>query len=143
MPAHPSVSYSWPLDGQPTVTRSFEKPPGPYAPGHRGVDLTAEPGSVARAAGAGIVTFAGMVAGRGVVTVTHPNGLRTTYEPISVSVDEGHVVAAGAALGAVNAGHAHCPAAACLHWGARHGNTYLDPLSLLGIARVRLLPLTS
>ncbi len=30
----------WPLDPEPDVTRGFEPPPGPWAAGHRGVDLT-------------------------------------------------------------------------------------------------------
>jgi hypothetical protein len=40
----------------------------------------------------------------------------------------------------VDAGHPGCPAAACLHWGLRRGEVYLDPMLLLGF-RVRLLPL--
>jgi len=31
--------------------------------------------------------------------------------------------------------------AACLHWGLLQGDVYLDPLALLGLGRVRLLPL--
>jgi hypothetical protein len=30
--------------------------------------------------------------------------------------------------------------AACLHWGLRSGALYLDPLILLGLGPVRLLP---
>ena len=37
-------------------------------------------------------------------------------------------------------GHAGCTAEACLHWGLRRGEVYLDPLSLLRPPRVRLLP---
>jgi murein DD-endopeptidase MepM/ murein hydrolase activator NlpD len=47
----------------------------------------------------------------------------------------------GDLLGMLSAGHAGCAAAACLHWGLRRGETYLDPLSLLRPPRVRLLPL--
>jgi murein DD-endopeptidase MepM/ murein hydrolase activator NlpD len=94
-----------------------------------------------RAAGAGTVAFAGSVAGRGVVSIDHPNGLRTTYEPVDVAITAGTAVGRGTQVGALVAGHAGCPAAACLHWGLRRGDTYLDPLLLLGFARVRLLPL--
>jgi murein DD-endopeptidase MepM/ murein hydrolase activator NlpD len=105
------------------------------------VDLAAPPGSLIRAAGPGTVIYAGVIAGRGVVSVAHPGGLRTTYEPVTSALRPGDAVAAGAPLGRLDAGHPGCPAAACLHWGLRQGNRYLDPLALLGLGRVRLLPL--
>jgi murein DD-endopeptidase MepM/ murein hydrolase activator NlpD len=76
-----------------------------------------------------------------VVSVQHGNGLRTTYEPVEPVVAAGEVVAAGAPIGVLVAGHAGCPAPACLHWGLRRGEVYLDPLALLGFGRMRLLPL--
>lgn len=128
-----------PLPG-PEVTRSFEPPGSPYGPGHRGVDLAAAPGAVVVAAGDGVVAFAGAVAGRTVVSIDHPGGLRTTYEPVDPSVGAGQRVARGSPIGTLAAGHAGCPAAACLHWGLRRGETYLDPLQLLAPPRIRLLP---
>lgn len=133
--------FRWPLGPPTTVTRRFEPPPHPYAAGHRGADLLGAAGAQVRSAGPGVVAFAGMVAGRPVVSVSHPGGLRTTYEPVEPSVRAGTVVSAGTPLGVLVPGHAGCPAAACLHWGLRSGDTYLDPLSLLGRGRVRLLPL--
>ena len=35
----------------------------------------------------------------------------------------------------------HCAPATCLHWGVLRGETYLDPLVLVGAVRVMLLPL--
>jgi murein DD-endopeptidase MepM/ murein hydrolase activator NlpD len=133
--------FHWPLDPPVTVTRRFEPPPDPYKAGHRGADLLGAAGAQVRSAGPGVVAFAGMVAGRPVISVSHPGGLRTTYEPVDPSVRAGTVVAAGSPLGALRPGHPGCPAAACLHWGLRTGDTYLDPLSLLRHGRVRLLPL--
>jgi murein DD-endopeptidase MepM/ murein hydrolase activator NlpD len=87
------------------------------------------------------VTFAGNVAGRGVVAVGHQGGLRTTYEPVSPGVRAGDRVLAGAVLGVLAVGQ-HCPRS-CLHWGALRGDTYLDPLTLLRPpAPPVLLPLT-
>ena len=137
----PAASWSWPLAGPPPVTRAFDLPAGPFGPGHRGVDLATVPGSVVLAAGDGVVAFAGMVAGRPVVSIDHAGGLRTTYEPVDPSVAAGQAVARGSPVGTVLAGHAGCPAAACLHWGLRRGETYLDPMTLLRPARVRLLPM--
>jgi murein DD-endopeptidase MepM/ murein hydrolase activator NlpD len=121
--------------------RSFDPPPQPWLAGHRGVDLAAPVASTVHAAGAGTVVYAGRLAGRGVVSVAHPGGLRTTYEPVTTALRIGDPVAAGQLIGALEAGHPGCPAPACLHWGLRRGEGYLDPLALLGLGRVRLLPL--
>ncbi|MFG1800176.1 murein hydrolase activator EnvC family protein [Micromonospora carbonacea] len=134
-------AFGWPLDGVPRPARRFEPPPQPWLPGHRGVDLIAEPGAVVRAAGPGVVLHAGQVAGRPVITVGHSAGLRTTYEPVTPGVRVGDRVAAGASLGRLEPGHAGCPDRACLHWGLRRGEEYLDPTALLGLGPVRLLPL--
>ena len=146
----PAPVFRWPLDGPPRPVRRFDPPPLPWLPGHRGVDLAAAPGATVRAAGAGTVLFAGMVAGRPVVTVGHPGGLRTTYEPVHPEVHPGDVVALGAPLGVLLGGHPGCPTAGvstpiggCLHWGARRDREYLDPLALLGLGPVRLLPVTA
>jgi murein DD-endopeptidase MepM/ murein hydrolase activator NlpD len=144
-PAGPDVpgplTFRWPLAGTPTVTRPFQPPPRPWLPGHRGVDLAASAGETVFAAGPGVVAFAGSVAGTGVVSIDHPNGLRTTYEPLLPLVHAGQPVDAGRPIGTSLPGHPGCPVAACLHWGLRRGAAYLDPLLLLRAGRVRLLPL--
>lgn len=137
----PGTAWTWPLAGLPTVVRGFSPPPRPWLAGHRGVDLAGDVGQPVRATGAGVIAFAGLVAGRGVVSVEHAAGLRTTYEPVSVLVEMGQPVLAGEPLGALDAGHPGCPVAACLHWGLRRGELYLDPLLLMRPARVRLKPL--
>jgi len=134
-----SERFGWPLAPPHPVVRAFEEPSSPYGPGHRGVDLGGVPGAPVLSAGAGVVVFAGPLAGRGVVSVDHPNGLRTTYEPLTPAVAPGRRVAAGAVLGRLRAGHRGCPSA-CLHWGVRRGEQYLDPLSLVATGHVRLLP---
>jgi murein DD-endopeptidase MepM/ murein hydrolase activator NlpD len=137
--------WSAPLDGELRVTRRFDPPPDPYGAGHRGVDLAGAPGAPVLAAGDGVVVFAGRVAGRPVVSIDHPGGLRTTYEPVEPSVAAGLPVARGSPIGRLVGGHVGCPVAACLHWGLRRGHAYLDayldPLRLLRPVRVRLLPL--
>jgi hypothetical protein len=136
-----AAAWRWPLDGQPRVTRGFDPPDTPYGAGHRGVDLAGVPGEAVRAAGAGRIGFAGILAGRGVVTVLHSGGLKTTYEPVRAAVRAGQVVVIGQLIGRLQPGHAGCPVDACLHWGLLRGERYLDPLSLLGAGHVRLLPL--
>ncbi|WP_277500331.1 MULTISPECIES: M23 family metallopeptidase [unclassified Nocardioides] len=131
---------TWPLAPQPEVVRTFDPPENPYGAGHRGVDLLGRPGQTVVAALPGRVSFAGPLAGRGVVVVDH-GATRTTYEPVTASVAVGDEVAAGAPLGTLVAAGSHCRPRACLHWGWREGDTYLDPLLLVGAGPVRLVPL--
>lgn len=133
--------FAWPLHPEPPVLRPFEPPEDPYGPGHRGVDLGADPGQPVLAAGAGVVVFAGRLAERGVVSIDH-DALRTTYEPVRPSVKVGDQVYGGQRIGIVAAGHADCPGT-CLHWGVRRGNPpeYLNPLELVGErSEIRLKP---
>lgn len=125
----------WPLSPDPAVTRVFDAPRPNWQSGHRGVDLAGTPGQPVYAAADGVVVFAGELAGRPLVSVQHPGGLRTSYEPVRAAVRPGQRVTAGAALGVLQRGHAGCPVAACLHWGAMWGPAaradYVDPLGLL------------
>lgn len=126
------TAFIWPLSGTPSVLHRFAPGPHPWSPGHRGVDLGGSGDEPVLAAGAGTVSFAGMIAGRGVVAVRHPNGIRTTYEPVSPTVTAGQVVAPGQRIATLSiAVPGHCGADPCLHWGALAGERYLDPLSLL------------
>ncbi len=153
----PGRRFGWPLSGSPTVVRAFHPPAVRYGPGHRGVDLASAVGAAVLAAGAGTVVFAGIVAGHGVVSVDHPGGLRTTYEPVSPTVTAGDRVVRGQRIGTVQPGHLGCPVTVCLHWGVlrspdqggaedsqqdtEQDRRYLDPLRLLAGTRVRLLPI--
>ncbi|MFF0382041.1 peptidoglycan DD-metalloendopeptidase family protein [Streptomyces sp. NPDC004286] len=141
----PAPARVWPVGSRPAVLRGWEPPATVYAAGHRGVDLAATPGAPVRAVAAGRVSFAGRVAGRGVVAVALAGtSLRTTYEPVRAEVKQGAEVWAGEVVGTVEGTGSHCPAT-CVHWGLLDGKTYLNPLSLLppwllGRGPSRLLP---
>jgi murein DD-endopeptidase MepM/ murein hydrolase activator NlpD len=138
----------WPIP-QATVITAFE-PSQPYGPGHRGVDLAAAPGQSILAALAGRVTVAGFVAGRPLIVIEHGDGLRTTYLPVAATVSVGDHVERGEPIGVLAtpdreglAGAlSHCTGMTCLHWGARVGERYIDPRSLLGLTQgpIVLLP---
>ena len=107
------------------VVARFEAPTR-YGAGHRGVDLAAPPGTPVRAAAAGRVAFAGRVVGATWVTVDHGT-LRTTVGPLAVvRVRAGDRVAAGTVLGASARAHGRD----AVHWSARRGDSYVDPLAL-------------
>src|SRR5665647_1774024 len=136
-PGRPSLPPgSKPILGA-VITR-FDPPDVRWGAGHRGVDLASSPGEIVSAAADGMVTYAGVLAGRGVVVVDHGT-VRTTYEPVAATVAVGDVVSRGQPIGRLEAGHASCPGTTCLHWGLREGVGYLDPLLLLGPS-IRLLP---
>ena len=121
-----------------SVLARFDPPDIRWGPGHLGVDLAGRAGETVVAAADGVVTFAEVLAGRGVVVVDHGT-VRTTYEPVAAGVLVGEAVGRGHSIGRLEAGHPSCAGTTCLHWGLRAGDTYLDPLLLLGGA-VRLLP---
>ncbi|MFF4359697.1 M23 family metallopeptidase [Streptomyces sp. NPDC001604] len=130
-PPVPAVGRAWPVGTRPTVLRGWEPPATVYGRGHRGVDLAAPAGSPVRAVAAGRVSFAGRVAGRGVISVQlTATNLRTTYEPVTASVQKGDEVTPGEVVGTVEPGSGHCTVT-CVHWGLLRGDTYLNPLSLL------------
>ncbi|MEV6114171.1 M23 family metallopeptidase [Streptomyces sp. NPDC052109] len=127
----PAVARTWPVGIRPWVTRGWEPPATVYGPAHRGADLAAPAGSPVRAVAPGRVSFAGRVAGHGVVSVELTGtDLRTTYEPVRPSVRRGAEVKTGEVVGTLEPTRFHCPVT-CLHWGLRRGKAYLDPLSLL------------
>ena len=131
----------WPLEPRPEVVARFDPPETRWGFGHRGVDLVGRVGQPVHAALAGRVSFAGTLAGRGVVVVDH-GATRTTYEPVAASVSVSDAVTAGAVIGRLELFGSHCFPRSCLHWGLIEGpEHYLDPLTLVGAGPVRLLPL--
>ncbi|MHA6800835.1 M23 family metallopeptidase [Bounagaea algeriensis] len=148
-----STAFDWPLQ-PPRPARPFDPPTTEYGPGHRGVDLAGTTGQPVLAAADGHVAFAGPVADRGIVSLEHAGGLRSTYEPLVPEVAAGEPVARGERIGRLAPGHPDCPPAptaaahaplpqterACLHWGVRRGETYLDPMRLVHHVTIRLLP---
>ena len=128
--AEAAVTYRPPVDAP--VTDTFRLPDGPYGAGNRGLEYATVPGTPVRAIGAGLVVFAGPVAGNRAVTVLHPDGLRSSYSYLAeITVAVGAHVAIGQTLGT---------AGERLHLGVRSGGTYLDPAALFTTTGVHLVP---
>ncbi|WP_394250115.1 M23 family metallopeptidase [Arthrobacter pityocampae] len=153
-PAPYVPEWSWPLGPVPQVLRPFEKPPQKWKRGHRGVDLA---GAGVGGAGVGrsvrvlspadgIVSFAGTVVDRGVLSIDHGDGRVSSFEPVSTDLSRGEHVAAGQVVATLaplpdGTGRGHC-AQPCLHWGVRRDGEYVDPLSFVTDRRPSvLLPL--
>ena len=139
-PAQAAKTWAWPMKSV-RLSAGFDRPAQNWLPGHRGVDLVGKAGEQVLAAGSGLVTYAGLVAGKGVVVIRH-GSLRTTYEPVAALVTAGSKVRVGDVIGTLAEGESHCSTQAtvsCLHWGLLRGEKYLNPLSLVQ-KQVRLLP---
>ena len=137
-------------ESKPRVLRPFEKPAQRWSAGHRGVDL-AVPENDRRvyAPAPGKVVFSGTVVNRKVLVLAHPDGRRSTFEPMDEALPVGTTVAAGEVIGtvAVTASdnserpYRRC-STPCLYWGVRQGGArgdgsgkaaeYINPMSLLG-----------
>lgn len=133
-----AAGWVWPMR-EFRIDRPFVAPAHDYGPGHRGIDVRAPASLEVRAPAAGIIAFSGQVAGRGILTIDHGDGLVTTLEPIVSDLAAGAAVARGAAVGTVGAG-GHAPPGV-LHFGVRLKGEYINPMRLLGgVPRAVLLP---
>lgn len=132
-----AARWEWPVPSR-DVLRPFDPPDQPWLPGHRGVDLAGTEGTTVRSVADGVVTYSGTIAGVGIVSVTHADGVRSTYQPLTDRVSRGERVGAGERVGVLEA--SHCAASACLHLGALRGDAYLDPMRFLEPLVLALLP---
>lgn len=124
-----AVVYEPPVDAD--VTDPF-RPPAHFAgPGNRGLEYGTSPGAEVRAAADGTVVFAGPVADSLHVTILHADGIRTSYSFVaSVAVSVGETVRRGQVV---------ATAGTAFHFGARDGDTYIDPAGLFApVRRARL-----
>lgn len=134
------VRWHWPVPPPISVVSPFRAPATPYGAGHRGIDLATRPGAPVVAPASGTVSFAGQVAGRGVVAIDHGDGVVSAIEPVDALVAEGAAVSAGDGVGVVGSG-GHCESA-CVHLGVRVDGEYVSPFLFLGgLPRAVLLPM--
>ncbi len=126
--AVPGPSWAWPVAPPHEIVRPYVAPATPYGSGHRGIDVRA-PGGTVFAPAAGVVHFAGVVVDRPVLSIRHPGGLISSYEPVTSTLTAGTGVRRGEQIGSVVPGHCASP---CLHFGVRLDGEYVNPLRLLG-----------
>lgn len=134
---HPE--WLWPLAGPRQVAVPYRAPAHEYGAGHRGIDVPVSPGSAVRAPAGGVVAFRGVVVDRPLLTIEHPGGYVTTFEPLSSDLSPGDVLSAGEVIGAVDVGGHVAPGS--LHIGVRLDGAYINPMLLFGdVPRAILLP---
>lgn len=131
--------WEWPLQAPRDVVAPYRAPAHEYAAGHRGVDLAAEIGTIVHAPAPGVVAFRGTVVDRPLLTIEHPGGFVSTFEPLVSALSPGDPVSAGDPVGTV--GHGGHAAVETVHFGVRLDGVYLNPLLLFGpVPRSVLLP---
>ena len=144
-------------ESRPRVIRPFENPAQRWSAGHRGVDL-AVPENDRRVytPAPGKVVFSGTVVNRKVLVIAHPDGRRSTFEPMDETLPVGTTVTAGDVIGTVavtasgnsERSYRRC-STPCLYWGVRQGGArgdgsgkdaeYINPMSLLGSKKPSIL----
>ncbi|WP_431072889.1 murein hydrolase activator EnvC family protein [Microbacterium phyllosphaerae] len=134
-----SVPWSWPIDGVRSVAIAYRAPAHEYGAGHRGIDIVSAVGSAVRAPADGVVAFRGTVVDRPLLTIEHPEGYVSTFEPVMSTLSPGDVVTAGDDIGVLSTGgHA---SRGTMHLGVRSGGDYINPMLLFGeVPRAVLLP---
>lgn len=138
LPPQPEATWQWPTPGPQSVVRDFRAPSSPWGPGHRGLDLAAS-GSEVFAPTRAEVSFSGLVATRGVLTLRTPEGVLISLEPVESLVNLGDQVEAGDLIALIQPGH--CPQL-CVHLGLREDGQYRSARRELGILqRSVLIPL--
>ena len=131
-------TWAWPVTGVRSILRPFIAPATTYSAGHRGIDIVAPVGSIVVSPAPGIVYFSGVVVDRSVVSIQHPDGVISSFEPVLGGLSEGAVVARGSPIGVVQAGHC---TTACAHVGVRIHGEYVSPMLFFeGIPHAVLLP---
>lgn len=140
----PASTEIWqsPIQGS-YVVNQYLAPASEYSAGHRGIDLATEINQIVFAPVAGVISFAGKVGYREVLTLD--SGLQTlTFEPVCSDLSVGMSVGAGEAIGRICQPDQeylwHCEII-CLHLGLKTTRGYLSAERFIfGMAATRLLP---
>jgi murein DD-endopeptidase MepM/ murein hydrolase activator NlpD len=122
----------WPMEG--IYTSAFGNRRNPFGKGtefHQGIDIANKTGTKIRAAGDGVVTFAGYKSGWGrMIMINHGYGYVSQYAHCStLDVLEGQVVSRGEVI--ATCGSTGRTTGPHLHFGIQLKGTFIDPMKVL------------
>lgn len=137
--AQVSSRWMFPCGAPFRMHRAFDPPPTKYAAGHRGIDVLQSDCVEVLAPADGTVSFAGVVAGKPVISIAVDERTVVSYEPVNTSLSKGDVVLRGEPIGTPGTG-GHC-GSECVHMGVRVDGEYVNPVRFFG-QKPALLPLT-
>lgn len=133
------AQFIWPVHPA-VVVKKFNGPAHRWEPGHRGVDIAAVEGTPLTAPASGFISFAGIVAGKSVVSIRHGR-FTLTFEPAQTELPIGTPLVKGAPFATVVGLSDHCTGV-CVHWGVKDAKrNYTDPARKVRKEKIVLKPL--
>lgn len=139
--------WRMPFEVPTQLVNEYRQPSSEYSAGHRGVDYLVSLNQEVLAPARGQVRFVGRVVDRNLISLSHPGGEITEFEPVCSDLIAGEQVEAGQIIGWVCDPsiqyRQHCTNLRCLHFSLRKADMYLSPLALIGgLNPSRLLPVS-
>ena len=144
-PVLPVQVWNPPLNAPIRLVNQYRQPNSDYSAGHRGVDYLVDQNQAVLAPADGEVWFVRKVFQRNLITLSHPGGLLSEFEPVCSDLVKGQAVLQGQEIGHLcepdSSYTPHCASATCLHFSVRKDGAYLSPLVFIGgLNPSRLLP---
>ncbi|MEY2634153.1 MAG: hypothetical protein RIS75_93 [Actinomycetota bacterium] len=132
--AEPAI---WPVRAQ--ILRLPVIPYPNWKPGHRGLDVAADIGTLVRSPVFGRVVWVGDINHIPMVTIQSRAGFRHTVLPVTTALEVGDRISQREVVGVVELSD-HCLVGNCLHWGIKKDGQYYDPRWFLPAHIFRLPP---
>lgn len=125
------LDWSWPTAKPGPIVKPFMAPKTEYSQGHRGIDLNTKISAGVFSPEDGYVIYSQVLGSRSLVSIEHPNGFRSEFEPVCSSFKKGDSVKRGELVGVVCTPATnyvwHCELPPCLHFSLRSELGYLSP----------------
>lgn len=132
----PVINWIPPLEPPINLINLYRQPNSDYSAGHRGIDYQVTIGQPVLAPADGQVWFSGKVVNRNLISLMHPDGNLTEFEPVCTDLQKGEPVFLGQEIGQVCEADAsyrqHCRNATCLHFSIRQLGEYMSPQVFIG-----------
>lgn len=130
------LNWDYPLEEEPEIINHYEAPITNYARGHRGADFQISPDSAILAPESGTVIFSRVLGDRSLISIQHPGGYKTEFEPVCSNFKQGDSVTRGEIIGTFCEPSEnyrwHCEQPPCLHFSIRSSGGYLNPELMFG-----------
>jgi murein DD-endopeptidase MepM/ murein hydrolase activator NlpD len=132
----PLINWAPPLEPPINLVNLYRQPNSDYSAGHRGIDYQVTLGQSVLAPADGEVWFSGKVVNRYLLSLKHPDGNLTEFEPVCTDLQKGEPVFLGQEIGEVceaeSSYRQHCQNTTCLHFSIRKLGAYLSPQVFIG-----------
>jgi murein DD-endopeptidase MepM/ murein hydrolase activator NlpD len=132
----PIVIWAPPLELPVSLVNLYRQPNSDYSAGHRGIDYRVSLGDSVLAPADGHIWYSGKVVNRSLISIKHPDGTLSEFEPVCTDLAKGESVFQGQQIGQVCGADEeylqHCLSESCLHFSIRIQGAYLSPQVFIG-----------